>query len=65
MARLRLTGLAGTLLVALLVLGSLAVLGRSLVDDVASMAVLVLVVVVFFGLGIYGERFAGGDTSYW
>lgn len=65
MARLRLTAVAGTLLVALLVLGSLVVLGRSLVGDAAAMAVVVLVLVVFFGLVAYGERFAGGGTPYW
>ncbi|PSP76977.1 hypothetical protein BRC81_11590 [Halobacteriales archaeon QS_1_68_20] len=65
MARLRLTGVLGTSLIALLALGSLVIRGESLVEETAAMAVVVLVLVVFFGLGAYGERFAKGGTSYW
>lgn len=65
MVRLRVTSVLGSLLILALAVGSLVVLGRDLVGDVPAMVVLVLVLVVFFGLAAYGERFASGGTPYW
>lgn len=65
MTRLKLTSVLSSLLVVAMVLGSLVVFGTTLVGNVPSMAVFVLVLVVFFILFTYGERFADGGTSYW